>query len=89
MSGKRKTAADHFQEGWRAGQGSAFLRAATIADSHRAMHMNLGHTESAIAASSVAAFIVQVAREWGVWDESRPQPLVLSEEEKRQAGGAA
>lgn len=89
MSAKRKTAAGHYQDGWRSGLDCAFLRAARIADSHRAMHMNLGHTEAAMAASSVAAFIVQAARECGAWDDSRPQPLVLSDEEARKARGEA
>lgn len=67
---------------FKAGYAAAMKRAATIADSHRAMHLNGGRGEAGCACSSVAAFIIEVARDVGCWDESLKQPLVLSESDK-------
>ena len=68
--------ADIWMEGHRAGFTAAMLKAARIADSHRAMNLDSGHTIAGAACSSVAAFIVQAARDAGCWDDSLPQPLV-------------
>lgn len=64
------------EDAWKAGYAAAMLRAATIADSHRALQLDSGRVEAGCACSSVAAFIVEAAREMGCWDESRKQPLV-------------
>ncbi len=79
---KRKTVHEIYTEGWRDGLASAFLQCARIADGHRAIHLNAGCTMEGMAASSVAAFIVQRARECGVWDNSRPQSLIQAECDK-------
>ena len=83
---KRKTAHEMYMEAWRAGQADAFLRCAMIADGHRAMHLNSGCIREGIAASSVSAFIIQQAREWGLWNDKRRQPLILAECDKAPTG---
>ena len=74
-----------YANGYSAGYAAAMLQAARIADSHRAMNLNSGMTEAGLACSSVSGFIVQAAREAGLWDESLPQPLIKSNAE-REAG---
>lgn len=82
MSGKRKTIRQAYEEGWRDRLKRAFYQSALIADSHRATHLDSGDVTAAASASSVAAFIVQQAREWSVWNDSLAQPLILAECEK-------
>ena len=48
------------------------LKAARIADGHRAANLASGNTVASVACSSVAAFIVQCAREVRCWDDSLP-----------------
>jgi len=54
------------------------LKAARIADGHRAANLASGNTVASVACSSVAAFIVQGAREVRCWDDSLPQPLITA-----------
>lgn len=77
-------------KGYSAGYAAAMEQAARIADGHRAMHLNAGDTNSGIACSSVAAFIVEAAREKGLWREELKEPLVLSDAERAalNPGGA-
>lgn len=65
-----------WNEGYNAGYAAAMEKAARIADGHRAMQLNAGRTEAGCACSSVAAFIIEAAREKGLWNESLPLPLV-------------
>lgn len=65
-----------WSNGYTAGYAAAMLKAARIADGHRAMNLDCGNVLGGTACSSVAAFIVQAAREAGCWDDSLPQPLV-------------
>lgn len=81
---KRKSGSDFYTEGYRAGLKSAMFRAALIADSHRAMHLDNGKLAEGIAVSSVAAFIIQAAREWGVWNDDLKLPLVKSKNERAE-----
>ena len=69
---------DEFREGYKAG----LIKAAYIADGHRAMNLNNGQADAGIACSSVAAFIVQEAREKGLWPEGLPQPLIKANQDK-------
>lgn len=68
-------------KGYSAGYAAAMEQAARIADGHRAMHLNSGKTIAGIACSSVAAFIIEAAREKGLWNENLRLPLVLSDTE--------
>lgn len=68
-------------EGYSAGYAAAMQKAARIADGHRALNLNSGNHVAGMACSSVAAFIIVDAREKGLWDESLPLPLVLSDAE--------
>ena len=74
-----------YAAGYSAGYAAAMLQAARIADSHRAMNLNSGQTVAGLACSSVSAFIVQAAREKGLWDDSLPQPLIKSNAEMQEA----
>ena len=64
-----------WSRGYTAGYAAAMLKAARIADGHRAAS---GNTVAGVACSSVAAFIVQCAREVRCWDDSLPQPLITA-----------
>ena len=81
---KRKSGGDFFTEGYLTGLKAAMFRAALIADSHRAMHLDNGKLPEGIAVSSVAAFIIQAAREWGVWNDDLKLPLVKSKNERAE-----
>lgn len=81
---KRKNGGDFYSDGYRAGLKAAMFRAALIADSHRAMHLDDGRMKEGIAVSSVAAFIIQAAREWGVWNDNLKLPLVKSKNERAE-----
>ena len=81
---KRKSGGDFYADGYQAGLKSAMFRAALIADSHRAMHLDNGKLAEGIAVSSVAAFIIQAAREWGVWNDDLKLPLVKSKNERAE-----
>lgn len=70
--------------GYTAGFAAAMRQAAQIADSHRAMHLDDGKTDAGLACSSVAAFIVQAARDVHCWDDSLPQPLVKAKSDAAQ-----
>lgn len=70
-----------WSRGYSAGYAQAMEKAARIADGHRALQLNSGRVEAGLACSSVAAFIIQEAREKGLWRESLSLPLVLSDEE--------
>lgn len=70
-----------WSNGYSAGFEAAMLQAARIADGHRAANLDCGNAAGSIACSSVAAFIVQAAREVGCWDDSLPQPLIKAKSE--------
>lgn len=72
MADKSTTWAD----GYSAGFAAAMLQSARIADGHRAANLDAGNILGGTACSSVAAFIVQAAKEVGCWDDSLPQPLI-------------
>lgn len=78
-----------WSKGYSAGYAAAMERAAYIADSHRAMHLNNGQLEGGLACSSVAAFIIAVAQEKGAWREELKSPLVLSNAERAALKGGA
>lgn len=61
---------------WLAGYAAGLLKAARIADGHRALNYEAGNALGGAAASSVAAFIIEAAKDAGVWDESLPVPLI-------------
>lgn len=82
---EKKSAWDN---GFDAGYAVAMEQAARIADAHRAMHLNDGQTLCGVACSSVAAFIIQAARERGLWREELKVPLVLSNDERARADKA-
>lgn len=65
-----------WSSGYTAGFAAAMLQAARIADGHRAMNLDCGNTAAGVACSSVAAFIVQAARDVNCWDDTLPQPLI-------------
>lgn len=67
---------DVWMKGYMAGLAAAYLRSARIADGHRAMALGSGHTVAGVAASAVAAFIIEAARDAGVWNETLNLPLV-------------
>jgi hypothetical protein len=73
MSNKTQEA---WSKGYKHGFAAAMFQAARIADGHRAINLDAGLIEAGVACSSVAAFIVQEARERGCWDDSLPQPLI-------------
>lgn len=72
-------------DAYRKGYGAGMLDSARIADGHRAMNLDSGNTAAGIACSSVAAFIVQAAREAGCWDDTLPQPLIKAKADTREA----
>ena len=81
---KRKNDNDFYNDGYRAGLKAAMFRAALIADSYRAMHLDNGKVMEGMAVSSVAAFIIQAAREWKVWNDDLKLPLVKSKSERAE-----
>lgn len=76
---------ESWSEDFSAGYAAAMLQAARIADGHRAMNLDYGNSLGGVACSSVAAFIVQAAREVGCWDDSLPQPLIPAKSDKEHA----
>lgn len=76
-----------WSRGYTAGYAAAMLQAARIADGHRALNLDSGHIVAGVACSSVAAFIVEAAREAGCWDDSLPLPLIAAKSDKPIADG--
>jgi hypothetical protein len=48
------------------------------------MHLDNGKVMEGMAVSSVAAFIIQAAREWKVWNDDLKLPLVKSKSERAE-----